>query len=522
MIAADPRDLLPAGHLVWGLLEQAAQLDMTVFEARYRADGQGGVPYDPRMMCSLLLYCYCKGARSSREIEMATYDDVGARVICCGEHPDHASVARFVVRHEEEIRGLLPQSVTACAREGLVRVDVVAGDGTKLKASASMDATVTVAKLEEQIADLEALAAAEVEAWVQQHLAADDADAAVPAPRPAGGDGEPPAAVPKRAAQTLARRRHARAQADARARAAAARDQPKVQARVTELEQRLERKLAAAAAALAQAEARWQRWHDREAAAAARGRNVFGNKPKAPEQDRDVIRTREQVTRIRLQLEAPAAPAGAGPDARVNTTDPASRIMPLKKGGYDQLFNVQALATAGTQVIIAIMRHDSPCDMDALHPLLAAARQVLAAAGITGKILKAVFDTGYASSANFTADPGGTGLYVAVTRDARQAGRSSDGRDPASVTEPGWPEMTARLATPEGQAVYKKRSPTIEPVFAQLTNRLGHDLRYRGDLTDAELSLWAASHNILKAITAAAARKARQARTAAAAIPAAA
>jgi len=141
------------------LLEQAAQLDMTVFEARYRADGQGGVPYDPRMMCSLLLYCYCKGARSSREIEMATYDDVGARVICCGEHPDHASVARFVVRHEEEIRGLLPQSVTACAREGLVRVDVVAGDGTKLKASASMDATVTVAKLEEQIADLEALAA---------------------------------------------------------------------------------------------------------------------------------------------------------------------------------------------------------------------------------------------------------------------------------------------------------------------------------------------------------------------------
>ena len=45
-------------------------------------------------------------------------------------------------------------------------------------------------------------------------------------------------------------------------------------------------------------------------------------------------------------------------------------------------------------------------------------------------------------------------------------------------------------------------------------------LNYRGDLADAELHLWAASHNLLKAITA---RQARQTRTArAAAVPAAA
>ena len=48
------------------------------------------------MMVALVMYCYCKGIRSSRAIEMATFDDVGARVICGGLHPDHATNARFV------------------------------------------------------------------------------------------------------------------------------------------------------------------------------------------------------------------------------------------------------------------------------------------------------------------------------------------------------------------------------------------------------------------------------------------
>jgi Transposase DDE domain len=189
--------------------------------------------------------------------------------------------------------------------------------------------------------------------------------------------------------------------------------------------------------------------------------------------------------------------------------------MPLKKGGFDQLFNVQALATAGRQVILAVMRHDSPDDTAALHPLLAQGRAVLDAAGIPGPVGKAVFDAGYASDANFTAAAEAE-LYVAVARESVQAGRSSDGRRPQPAL-PSWQDMAARLGTPGGRAVYSKRAATIEPVFAQLTARLGRALHYRGDMTDAELSLWAASHNLLKAITARTARQARQARAAQAA-----
>ena len=528
---ADPRQWLPERHLAWSVLEQVRQMDLSGFESAYRGDGEGGRPYDPAMMCGLLLYCYCKGLRSSREIEMAAFDDVGARVICGNLHPDHASVARFIRRHERAVCGLLPESVKACAREGLVHLAVVAGDGTKLKASASMAANVTAEGLQAQIAELEELIAADVAVWVAEQLAAVDGDAAAPAPCAGGGDGPGTGAggmaakkAPKRAAQTLARRKAARGQLAARQAARSDGEQGKLEARAAELAQRVARKQAAADAAAAQAQARLDKWQRRQAAAAAQGKEVFGRQPIGPDRDRDVVRTRQQLAKARAAADATAAALASAPApdgaAKVNTTDWASRVMPLKKGGFDQLVNAQALATERSQVILAILRHDNPADTGALHPLLAMARAVLDAAGIAGLIAKAVFDAGYASDANFTTAAEAE-LYVALARESVQAGRS-DGRQPQSAL-PSWQDMAARLDTAEGRAVYKKRAATIEPVFAQLTSRLGRSLNYRGDLADAELSLWAASHNLLKAITARMARTAREARAArAAAVPAAA
>jgi transposase len=85
LMPADPRDWLPDGHLAWKVLELAREMDLSRFGAHYRPDGQGGRPYHPQMMAALLLYCCCLGRKSSREIEMATSGDVGARIIC-GAH----------------------------------------------------------------------------------------------------------------------------------------------------------------------------------------------------------------------------------------------------------------------------------------------------------------------------------------------------------------------------------------------------------------------------------------------------
>ena len=147
--------------------------------------------------------------------------------------------------------------------------------------------------------------------------------------------------------------------------------------------------------------------------------------------------------------------------------------MPLKKGGFDQLYNAQAIACK-KQVILAIGTHDSPSDTSALHPLLARASAVLAAAGITSPVKKALWDAGYASDANFTARCEAE-LYVALTRESRQTGRSTEGYAPAAMM-PSWQQMAARLDTPEGKALYKQRGAIIEPVFAQLFARLGRHL----------------------------------------------
>src|SRR5262249_6956877 len=184
-------------------------MELAPFGAWYRADGQGKKAYHPQLMVGLVMYCYCKGIRSSRAVEAATWDDLGARVICGNLHPDHSTVARFVARHERAVRGLLVASVVACAREGLVSVDVVAGDGTKVRASASAACNVTIEQLDLRIGELEKLAAAEVAAWIAQARAEDAAQGVLP-----GDDDEPPPGPGgrgrRRTAATLAARRQAR------------------------------------------------------------------------------------------------------------------------------------------------------------------------------------------------------------------------------------------------------------------------------------------------------------------------
>jgi hypothetical protein len=64
--------------------------------------------------------------------------------------------------------------VKACAREGLVSLELVAGDGTKLKASASMASNVTAAQLDAQITELEDLIGAEFRQWAQGMLGRSD------------------------------------------------------------------------------------------------------------------------------------------------------------------------------------------------------------------------------------------------------------------------------------------------------------------------------------------------------------
>jgi hypothetical protein len=89
------------------------------------------------MMVALLLYAYAVGERSSRAIERRCLEDIAFRVIAANQAPDHATVARFRVRHQDALAGLFGEVLALCAKAGAIQVGVIAVDGTKVHANAS-------------------------------------------------------------------------------------------------------------------------------------------------------------------------------------------------------------------------------------------------------------------------------------------------------------------------------------------------------------------------------------------------
>jgi transposase len=135
------RDWLPEGHLALFVLDVVAGLDLSALVACYRADGSSRPAHDPRMMVALLLYAYAVGELSSRRIERRCVEDVAFRVIAANQVPDHTTIARFRARHARALAGLFTQVLALCAKAGMVKVGVVALDGTKLRANASLGQT---------------------------------------------------------------------------------------------------------------------------------------------------------------------------------------------------------------------------------------------------------------------------------------------------------------------------------------------------------------------------------------------
>ena len=153
-------DWLPEDHLAWFLLDAVGQMDLHPFYARHREDGWGAPAFEPSMMVTLLLYAYCIGERSSRRIERRCLEDIAFRVITANSAPDHSTIARFRRDNEQALAACFTQVLALCAAAGLVRVGVVAVDGTKLEANASLYANRGPEAIEREVQGMLAEAAA--------------------------------------------------------------------------------------------------------------------------------------------------------------------------------------------------------------------------------------------------------------------------------------------------------------------------------------------------------------------------
>ena len=145
------RDWLPEDHLAWFVIAAVDELDLAAFFSAYRADGLGRAAYDPAVMVALVLYAFSVGERSARAIEAHCRQDVAFRVICGNLVPDHATIARFLRRHEQALCGLFGSVLGLCERAGLVGSGVVAMDGTKVSGNANRDRNVDYDQIAREI-----------------------------------------------------------------------------------------------------------------------------------------------------------------------------------------------------------------------------------------------------------------------------------------------------------------------------------------------------------------------------------
>ena len=441
LMPPDVREWLPAGHLAWFVLDAVAEMDLGVFYAAYRHDGRSRPAYEPAMMVALLLYAYARAIRSSRAIERACEEDVAFRVIAVHQRPDHATIARFVERHQDAIAGLFGEVLALCAKGGLAEVGVIAVDGTKVHANASRDQNRDFEQIAKEILEeAQAVDAAEDELYGD-----------------ARGDELPEDFATSQGRRGWLRdaRRQLEAQRDREPRPVA-RDRPE---RLKEAKRRLQEEL--------WTEVRANRAYEHYRTGRMKDGRRFGRPPD------------------------PYTPPEV-PNGHVNVTDPDSRVV---KGlrGFIQGYNAQAVCNEHQIVLAAEVMTAAP-DFGHLEPMLDAAQHELGAAGITDTPEVLLADAGYWHQQQMERVVD-RGVQVLIPPDASKR----------KGARPGWDGglyafMRRVLDTDRGGKLYRQRQPMIEPVFGQTKFNRGIDrFRRRGRAAvRAEWRLITATHNLLK------------------------
>lgn len=151
LLPVDMMDWLPEGDIVHVVVDAVGLMDLSDFEATCKVGRAGQPPFAPAMLLALLMYAYSHGVRSSRAIERLCQRDAGYRFIVGDDVPDHSVIARFRQRHAERMKGVFLHVLELCREAGLIRLGLVALDGTKVKANASLDANRTASTIGEQI-----------------------------------------------------------------------------------------------------------------------------------------------------------------------------------------------------------------------------------------------------------------------------------------------------------------------------------------------------------------------------------
>jgi transposase len=488
LLPPDVRDWLPEGHLAWFVLDAVAGMNLGEFYAAYRADGIGRRPYDPAAMVALLLYGYARGVRSARAIERACVEDVAFKMIAMMETPDHATIARFVARHEAALAGLFGQVLRLCGEAGLVRPGVIAIDGTRMAGNASRESTREFEEIAREIL-AEAKATDEAEDELYGEARGDELPEQL---RTRAGRAEffAQARQQRTADETDDQERDG---SDPGEEVAYEFDTERIVARgqgrqgwTREARRQLEQRRSEQADPVPRSR------EDRLLAAgerleAERDAHIAANRAYEDYRQNGRDTQGRKLGRRPKEWVAPEVPEGV-----VSVTDPDTQRMKANHG-YVQGYNAQAVVDE-SQIVIAAEITNTPADFSNLDPMIEAAIGELERAGVAVRPEVALADAGYWNEQHMDEVIANKHIQVLIPPDS--AGRAEP--------RPGWTggrySWMRTVLGSHGKLLYRRRIQMIEPVFAHTKhNRTITRFHRRGrKAVRTEWRLLMTTHNLTK------------------------
>ncbi|MEP7456385.1 IS1182 family transposase [Phyllobacterium sp. SB3] len=134
----DVERLVEEDHPVRAIWELVGQLNLSAFAAGIGSlEGVAGRPaYDPRLLVSLWIYSYSRGIGSAREVERRCEHDPGFRWLMGLLVINHHTLSDFRLAHREALDEMFTQVLAVLSTEGLIALQTVMHDGTKITAQA--------------------------------------------------------------------------------------------------------------------------------------------------------------------------------------------------------------------------------------------------------------------------------------------------------------------------------------------------------------------------------------------------
>jgi transposase len=491
LLPPDVREWLPADHLAWFVIDAVAEMDLSAFYAAYRSDGHGRAAYEPSLMVALVLYAFATRQRSSRAIERHCRQDVAYRVISGNLIPDHATIARFICRHERALSDLFGEVLRLCDRAGLVKRGVVSIDGTRIAGNASPEVNREFDRIAgEIVAEAKATDEREDELYGE-----------------ARGDELPEQLRSREGRREFFRRARREPGREAEQRELS---EPAPE-RAEELSLELDAKEIVGHGR--QGRDAWlregkrhleqHRWDNPDPVPRSRKERLLLAAERL-ESDLDVERrSNEAYEAYRAQgrmrdgrrFGGPPKPYTPPPvpTGKVNVTDPDSRPIPIGFG-FVQGYNAQA-AVNEQQIVLAAEITNISTDFSQLDPMVTATLGELERAGIDQPPEAVAADAGYWNERQMDEVVANKHIPVLVAPDK---GTRATPKRWLTSGRAAW--MRAVLATEHGHERYRKRKQTVEPLFGNTKHNSGVYRFHRRGRTKVRLEwrLLMMTHNLAK------------------------